>query len=109
MTYFYLAIAIVSESIATSALKASKGFTRLVPSVLVAAGYLCAFYFLNRVLETVPVGIVNALWAGLGIVLVAALGVVLYREKLDWAAILGMAMIMSGVAIMHLFSKAVRQ
>jgi small multidrug resistance pump len=108
VTYLYLVIAIIAESIATSALKACAGFTRLVPSVFVAVGYLCAFYFLNRVLETVPVGIVNAIWSGMGIVLVAALGVVLYQEKLDWAAVLGMGMIMSGVAIMHLFSKTVR-
>lgn len=108
MTYLYLGIAIIAESIATTALKGSERFTRLVPSIFVAVGYLCAFYFLTRVLETVPVGIVNALWAGLGIVLVATLGVVFYREKLDWPAALGMAMIVAGVVVMHLFSKTIR-
>jgi small multidrug resistance pump len=108
MTYFYLTVAIVAEAIATSALKASERFTRPIPSIFVVAGYLCAFYFLTMVLETVPVGVVYALWAGLGIVLVAALGAILYRERLDWAASLGMAMIIGGVVVIHLFSKTVR-
>ena len=108
MTYVYLTIAIVAEAIATSALKASARFTRLVPSIFVLSGYLCAFYFLTMVLETVPVGVVYALWAGLGIVLVAILGAILYREKLDLAAVLGMAMIIGGVAVIHLFSKTIR-
>jgi small multidrug resistance pump len=108
MTYFYLTIAIVAEAIATSALKGSERFTRLVPSIFVVAGYLCAFYFLTHVLETVPVGVVYALWAGLGIVLVAILGAILYREKLDFGAVLGMAMIIGGVVVMHLFSKTIR-
>jgi small multidrug resistance pump len=107
MTYVYLTIAIVAEAIATSALKASERFTRLVPSIFVVAGYLCAFYFLTTVLETVPVGVVYAMWAGLGIVLVAILGAILYRERLDWAAILGIVMILGGVVVMHLFSKSI--
>ena len=107
MTYLYLTIAIVAEAIATSALKGSERFTRLVPSIFVVAGYLCAFYFLTHVLETVPVGVVYALWAGLGIVLVAILGAILYREKLDLGAVLGMAMIIAGVVVMNLFSKTV--
>jgi small multidrug resistance pump len=108
MTYLYLTIAIVAEAIATSALKGSERFTRLVPSIFVVAGYLCAFYFLTHVLETVPVGVVYALWAGLGIVLVAILGAILYREKLDFGAVLGMAMIIAGVVVMNLFSKTIR-
>ena len=108
MTYLYLTVAIVAEAIATSALKASERFTRLVPSIFVVGGYLCAFYFLTLVLETVPVGVVYALWAGLGIVLVATLGAILYREKLDWPAILGMAMIICGVVVIHAFSKTIR-
>lgn len=108
MTYLYLTIAIVAEAIATSALKGSERFTRLVPSIFVVAGYLCAFYFLTHVLESVPVGVVYALWAGLGIVLVAILGAVLYREKLDLGAILGMALIIGGVVVIHTMSKTIR-
>ncbi|QEM80404.2 DMT family transporter [Halomonas binhaiensis] len=104
MSYLYLALAIVAEVIATSALKASEGFSRFWPSVLVVAGYLSAFYLLALVLRSVPVGIAYALWAGLGIVLVALVGIVVYGEKPDFPAVLGMAMIVGGVAIIQLFS-----
>nr|WP_300310165.1 SMR family transporter [Halomonas sp.] len=104
MSYLYLALAIVAEVIATSALKASEGFSRFWPSVLVVAGYLTAFYLLALVLRSVPVGIAYALWAGLGIVLVALVGIVVYGEKPDFPAVLGMAMIVGGVAIIQLFS-----
>lgn len=104
MSYLYLALAIVAEVIATSALKASEGFSRFWPSLLVVAGYLTAFYLLALVLRSVPVGIAYALWAGLGIVLVALVGIVVYGEKPDFPAVLGMAMIVGGVAIIQLFS-----
>ena len=105
--YVYLITAIVAEAIATSALKASERFTRIIPSIFVVAGYLCAFYFLTLVLETVPVGVVYAIWAGLGIVLVATLGAVLYHEKLDGPAILGLGMIIAGVVVINVFSKTI--
>ncbi len=107
MTYLYLTIAIIAEVAATSALKASEGFTRLYPSLIVIVGYALAFYFLTLVVRVIPVGITYAIWSGVGVVLVAIAGVVLYRQIPDWPAVLGMAMIVGGVAIIHLFSKTV--
>lgn len=104
MSYVYLALAIIAEVIATSALKASNEFTRLWPSVLVVVGYLMAFYLLTLVLRTVPVGIAYALWAGLGIVLVTLVGIAVYGERPDLPAVLGMAMIIGGVAVIQVFS-----
>lgn len=105
MAYFYLALAIVAEVAATSALKASQEFTKLVPSVIVIVGYAAAFYLLTLVLRSIPVGIAYALWAGLGIVLVAILGAILYREIPDLAAIAGMGLIVAGVVVINVFSK----
>ena len=103
--YTALALAIVAEVVATSALQASAGFTRLWPSVLVVLGYGVAFYCLSLTLRTVPVGVAYALWSGLGIVLITAVGWVLYQQRVDAAALLGMALIMAGVAVIQLFSK----
>lgn len=107
MNYLYLAIAIVAEVAATSALKAAAGFTRLWPSVVVVIGYATAFYFLGQVLKTMPVGIVYAIWSGMGIVLVTVFGMVIYREAPDWPAVVGMSLIIVGVAIINLFSRMV--
>jgi len=104
MAFVYLALAIVAEVVGTTALKASEGFTRLWPSVIVVVGYGLAFYLLALVLRTVPVGIAYAIWAGLGIVLVTVAGFVLYGEKPDLPALLGIAMIIGGVAVIQLFS-----
>ncbi len=104
MAFVYLALAIVAEVVGTTALKASEGFTRLGPSVAVVVGYGLAFYLLALVLRTVPVGIAYAIWAGLGIVLVTVAGVLLYGEKPDLPALLGIAMIIGGVAVIQLFS-----
>lgn len=103
--YVWLAIAIVAEVIATSALRASNGFTRLVPSVIVASGYLLAFYGLSLTLKSVPVGIAYAVWSGVGIVLVTLAAIVLYRQLPDWPALLGIALIIAGVLVLNLFSK----
>lgn len=105
--WIFLGIAIVGEVVATSALKTSEGFTKLVPSLLVASGYIAAFYFLSLALRSIPVGIAYAIWAGLGIVLVAAIAWVLHGEKLDGAAIAGMLLIVAGVIVMNVFSKVV--
>ena len=105
MQWVYLAIAIVSEVIATSALKAAEGFTRLVPSVLVVIGYAWAFYFLSLTLRTIPLGVAYAIWAGVGVALVALVGWVLYHQSLDTAALIGIALIVSGVIVLNLFSK----
>ena len=104
--YLYLAIAIVAEVAATSALKASEGFTRLGPTLLVAAGYGVAFYCLSLVLRTVPVGIAYAIWAGVGIVLIALIGWLVLRQPLDAPAIVGIALIVAGVVVIQLFSKS---
>ena len=107
MGYLYLAIAIVSEVIGTIALKASSEFTKLVPSLIVVIGYGAAFYFMTLALRTIPLGITYAVWSGIGIVLITIAGVFLYREIPDFPAIIGMTLIISGVAVIHLFSKTV--
>ncbi|MCG8643238.1 MAG: SMR family transporter [Desulfobacterales bacterium] len=105
MVYLYLALAIIAEVIATSALKASEQFTRLFPTLIVVTGYVVAFYVLTLVLKTMPVGIAYALWSGLGIVLVTLVSVVLYRQVPDLPAIIGMGLIILGVIVINVFSK----
>lgn len=104
MHWIYLAIAIVAEVIATSCLKPSEGFTRLWPSIAVVAGYGLAFFFLSLTLRTIPVGVAYAVWSGVGIVLVATVGWLAFGQKLDAPAVIGMAMIIGGVAVLNLFS-----
>ena len=105
MNYLWLAGAILSEVIATSSLKASNGFTKLLPSLAVVIGYSAAFYFLSQTLKTIPVGVAYAIWSGLGTVLIALVGFVLYKQRLDAAAVAGMALIIAGVLVMNLLSK----
>ena len=104
--WLFLGAAIMAEVAATSALKASEGFTRLWPSVVVVLGYGIAFYCLSLTLRTIPVGVAYAIWSGLGVVLVALLSWWLFGQKLDLAALLGMGLIVAGVLVMNLFSKA---
>jgi small multidrug resistance pump len=104
-SYLLLAGAICAEVIATSSLKASDGFSRLLPSVLVVLGYTVSFYLLPQVMKTLPVGIVYAIWCGVGIVLVALVGQVLYHEVLDAGAVAGIALIILGVVVLQVFSK----
>lgn len=106
MAYFYLAIAIVAEVIGTSALKASEGFTRWLPSLVVAAGYATAFYFLALALKTIPVGIAYAIWSGVGVALITLIGWVVFKQRLDAAALAGVALIVAGVVVIQLFSGA---
>lgn len=103
--YLYLLAAIVAEVIATSALKASEGFSRLGPSVVVVLGYGMAFWLLALTLRTIAVGVAYATWSGLGIVLIAVVGWIAFGQKLDAWALLGMALIVAGVLIMNLLSK----
>lgn len=103
--WILLIIAIISEVIATSALKASDGFSRLWPSVVVVVGYGFAFYFLSLTLRTIPVGIAYAIWSGLGVILITLFGWLAFGQKLDFPAILGMTLIVAGVVIMNVFSK----
>lgn len=107
MGYWYLAIAIIAEVIATSALKASAEFTKLVPGIIVVTGYGVAFYFLALVLRTIPVGIAYAIWSGMGIVLIALMAAIFFKQIPDVPAIIGMALIITGVVIINVFSKTV--
>nr|WP_278388504.1 SMR family transporter [Brucella intermedia] len=102
--YAILAIAIVSEVIGTLSLKASEGFTRLGPSMIVIVAYGLAFYFLSLTLKSIPVGIAYAVWSGIGVTLVALIGWRLFGQKLDLAAVLGMGLIIAGVIVLNLFS-----
>ncbi len=106
--WIYLAIAIVSEVAGTSALKASAGFTRLGPSLVVAAGYASAFYFLSLTLRTIPVAVTYAIWSGVGIALIALVSWLAYGQKLDGPALLGIALIVAGVVVLNLFSASTR-
>ena len=107
MAYLYLAIAIIAEVMATSALKASAEFTKLYPSLLVIAGYGIAFYFMTLTLRTIPVGITYAVWSGVGIILVTIIGALLYKQIPDIPTLIGMGLIISGVVVIHVFAKPV--
>lgn len=104
--YLALGIAIVAEVIATSALKASNGFTRAMPSLAVVAGYAIAFYCLSLALRTVPVGIAYAIWSGLGMVLISLAAFVLYGQRIDLPGWIGIAFILCGVVILNGFSNS---
>ena len=104
--YLALLLAIIAETIGTSALQASEQFTRLVPSVVVVLAYAVSFYLLSITLRTMPVGVVYALWSGLGIVLIALIGYAWFGQVLDLAAVIGLALIITGIAVIHLFSSA---
>lgn len=94
--YIYLAIAIAAEVVATTSMKAIDGFNKPLPLVLVIGGYAIAFWMLTMVVKSIPVGIAYAIWAGLGIVLVSIAALVIYQQKLDLPAVVGMGMIVSG-------------
>lgn len=102
-----LAIAIVAEVIGTTALKASNEFTRFIPSLIVVVGYGIAFYFMALSMRVLPVGIMYAIWSGMGIVLVSIIGWVIYRQELDFPAIIGMGLIILGAIVINVFSKTV--
>jgi small multidrug resistance pump len=107
LNWLYLAVAIVLEVIATSALKASDGFTRLTPSLVVVVGYAAAFYTLSITLRTMPVGVVYAVWSGVGVVLITIVGWLWFKQELDVPAFIGIALISAGVIVLNFFSKAV--
>jgi small multidrug resistance pump len=106
MKWVLLLIAVVGEVVGTTALKASEGFTRPMPSVVVVAGYAVAFYFLSLTLDKIPVGISYALWSGIGIVLISIIAWWFLDQGLDFAAMVGIALIIAGVAVINLFSKS---
>lgn len=106
-TYGVLLLAILFETIGTSCLKMTEQFTRPVPTMLTAAGYVASFYCLSVVLKTMPVGVAYAIWCGLGIVLVSAIGLVVFKQHLDGPAYLGLGLIVAGVLVVNLFSKTI--
>lgn len=105
--WIFLAVAIVSEVIATSFLKSAEGFTRLWPSLIVVIGYLLAFYLLSLTLKTIPVGVAYAIWSGVGIVLIALSGWLFLGQLLDTPALIGLTLIIAGVAVINVFSRTV--
>ena len=108
MTYFYLALAIAAEVAGTSLLKATEEFTKLVPTTFLAIFYCISFWLMTLALRDLPLGVVYAVWSGLGIVLVAVVGTFVYKEIPDLASLIGMALIISGVVVMHLFSTSIK-
>lgn len=104
--WMLLGLAIVAEVIGTSALKASEGFTRWWPSLLVVLGYAVAFYCLSLVLKSIPVGVAYAIWSGLGIVLITMVAFLLYGQRIDLAGLIGMGLIVAGVVVLNVFSKS---
>lgn len=105
--WVFLSIAIVSEVIATSCLKAADGFSRFWPSLVVIIGYLLAFYFLSLTLRTIPVGVAYAIWSGIGVVLIALSGWLFLGQSLDVPAVIGLTLIVAGVIVINVFSRAV--
>jgi small multidrug resistance pump len=105
-TYLFLIAAIVLETIGTSSLQASQQFTRPLPTALMTVSYLAAFYCLSHALKVIPVGIAYAIWSGLGIVLISAIGLVFFKQKLDMPALFGLALIIAGVVVVNVFSKS---
>jgi small multidrug resistance pump len=107
MPWLFLAIAISGEIVGTMFLKASDGFTRLWPSLVALAGYAVAFFFLAQVLRTIPVGIAYAVWSGVGVAAVTLLGLVMFGQKLDGAALFGIGLIVAGVIVLNTMSNSV--
>lgn len=103
--YLYLFFAVLAETIGTSALHASQQFTRLGPSVLVICAYALSFYLLSLTLRYMPVGVMYALWSGGGILLIALIGWLVFRQTLDWPAVIGMALIVAGIVVIQVFSR----
>lgn len=104
MPYLILFLAVAAETIGTSALQASQQFSKLGPSILVVVAYATSFVLLGWVLKFMPVGVAYAMWSGLGIVFIALIGLVVFGQKLDLPALLGMGMILAGILVIHLFS-----
>ena len=104
--WIFLTLAIISEVIGTSFLKSTEGFTKLLPSIIVLAGYCAAFYFLSLTLDSIPIGMAYAIWSGVGIAAITIVSVVFFEQKLDFAAVIGMGLIIAGVVVLRLYSEA---
>jgi small multidrug resistance pump len=107
MAWVLLLIAIMAEVIATSALKSTEGFSKILPSAIAVIGYVISFYFLSLTLKSLPIGITYAIWSGVGIILISVIGYFFYKQNLDAPAIIGIAFIIFGVAIINIFSKSI--
>lgn len=107
ITYGSLAIAIVFEVIGTSFLQQSQQFTRLLPTAGMAVCYASAFYFLSISLKAIPVGVAYAIWSGLGVVLISIIGIIVFKQTLDWAALIGLGLIVLGVVVVNGFSDSI--
>ncbi|RZJ89681.1 MAG: multidrug efflux SMR transporter [Chryseobacterium sp.] len=105
MKYIHLALAIILEVLGSSFLKQSDRFTRLFPTIITIISYLSCFFFLSLALKSIPLGNAYAIWAGLGIVLTTAVSVIIFKQKLDLPAVIGIILIVSGVVVMNFFSK----
>lgn len=105
--WIFLSVAIVSEVIATSALKSSEGFSRFWPSLIVVAGYAAAFYFLSLTLRTIPIGVAYAIWSGAGVALIALIAWLFFGQTLDFPAVIGLSLIVAGVVVLNTFSKTI--
>lgn len=105
--YLILFISIIAETLATTMMKASEGFTRLIPSLIVLIGYAISFYGLSQVVKIMNIGIAYAIWAGIGIFLVSILSYFVYQQKLDLPALFGLVLIAAGIIIIQVFSKSV--
>jgi|SRR5690625_236270 len=105
MSWLYLSIAIFAEIIATSALKNAAGFTRLIPTAITLTGYTIAFFFLSLSLRSIPIGVAYAVWSGVGIVAIALIGLWFFGQHLDWAAYVGIGLIVAGVIVLNVFSR----
>jgi small multidrug resistance pump len=103
--FLFLAVAILFEIVATSALKKSEEFTKLIPSIITIVGYFGAFYFLSFAIRTIPIGIAYAIWSGVGIVLITIIGAVFFKQIPDLPAIIGLALILIGVIVINVFSQ----
>ena len=104
--WLYLTFAILSEVIATSALKSTEGFSKLWPSVFVLVGYSASFYFLSMTLDTIPIGVVYAMWSGVGVAAITLVSFFVFDQKIDNVGLFGIALIVSGVVILRLFSES---
>lgn len=107
MAFLYLAVAIIAEVIATSALKASNGFSMLWPSVTTFIGYAIAIFFLSLAMKTIPMGIAYAIWSGAGIILISTVGLLVFKQHLDVPALIGLSFMIVGIMIINVFSKSV--
>ncbi|AAZ18585.1 small multidrug efflux pump, DMT superfamily [Psychrobacter arcticus 273-4] len=107
IAYSYLGIAIICEVIGTTFLMKSEQFTRVVPTLIMGGLYTISFFLLTQTLKTLPLGIAYAMWGGLGIVLTSVIGLVMFKQHLDTAAVSGITMIVGGVVVMNIFSNSV--